>query len=50
MIKIQLQEFQNIIMIYLKRKKLQVKLHVIDGGHGLGSMPTIGSIIKEYIN
>ena len=34
----------------LKKKKLQVKLHVIDGGHGLGSMPTIGSIIKEYIN
>ncbi len=34
----------------LKKKKLQVKLHIIDGGHGLRSMPTIGSIIKEYIN
>ena len=32
------------------KKKLQVKLHIIDGGHGLRSMPTIGSIIKEYIN
>ena len=34
----------------LKKKKLQVKLHIIDGGHGLRSMATIGSIIKEYIN
>ena len=34
----------------LKKKKLQVELHIIDGGHGLRSMPTIGSIIKEYIN
>ena len=34
----------------LKKKKLQVKLHIIDGGHGLRSMPTVGSIIKEYIN
>ena len=34
----------------LKKKKLQVKLHIIDGGHGLRSMPKIGSIIKEYIN
>ena len=33
----------------LKKKKLQVKLHIIDGGHGLRSMPTIGSIIKEYL-
>ena len=34
----------------LKKKKLQVELHIIDGGHGLRSMPTVGSIIKEYIN
>ncbi len=34
----------------LKKKKLQVKLHIIDGGHGLRSMATVGSIIKEYIN
>ena len=33
----------------LKKKKLQVKLHIIDGGHGLRSMPTIGSVIKEYL-
>ena len=33
----------------LEKKKLQVKLHIIDGGHGLRSMPTIGSVIKEYL-
>ena len=34
----------------LKEKNKQVKLHIIDGGHGLRSMPTIGSVVNEYIN
>ena len=34
----------------LKDKNKQVKLHIIDGGHGLRSMPTIGSVVNEYIN
>ena len=34
----------------LKKKKLQVKIHIIEGSHGLRCVPSIGPIIGEYIN